>query len=324
MPRSPRDGVVESPWTPRSVGLLAFTILAWGTNYLFVRVGLDYTDPLWLAALRAATGVACLGVFGLVVRSPRTLSRRERTLALLVGVPNTAGLLGFWFLAAAQVPPGQTAVVVYTYPLWVALLSIPLLSYRLAPVQWGAIAAGFAGIVLVSEPWAAGAGRIPPIPLAELLAAAASWSIATVLVQRRFRPESMVEVNGYQMLGGAVVLFAAALAVEPHVRIPLAPGLWISVAWMGAYGTAFAYAVWFYLLGRIPAATLSAYAFLVPVVALAASAVFLGERLDATQALGVAVVLASIYAIARTARGGRAAGRATSDSSASSPHVTGR
>lgn len=288
------------PWTPRDILLLAFTLVAWGTNYLFVRVGLSAAGPLWLAALRAGAGLLALAVYFLLVAPRVPLTPSRRWWALLVGIPNTAGLLGLWFLAASAVPPGQTAVVIYTYPLWVALLSIPLLGARLRVTHWLAIVGGFVGVLLVSEPWAGGSGRIPTVALLELLGAAVSWSVATVLVQRTFRAEEMAAVNGYQLLGGAVVLFAAALLFEPH-HLPVdQPALWSSVLWMGVYGTAFAYAVWFYLLGKVPAATLSAYAFLVPIVALGASAVFLGERLDLLQAVGVALVLLAIYGISRT------------------------
>lgn len=302
------------PWTLRSAALLGLTIVAWGMNYVFVRIGLGFATPLWLAALRAATGVAALGVYLLIV-SPRVrLSGSERLAALLLGLPNTALFLGLWFVAAQRVAPGQSAVLIYTFPLWVALLSVPILRARLGVRHWAAVAGGFSGVLLVSQPWAGGATRPPPLSVVELLAAAVSWAVATVVVQRRFRPEEMAAVNGYQLLSGAAALVAVALLLDPRHLPADVPSLWISVAWLGVFGTAFAYAVWFDLLGRIPAATLSGYSFLVPLVALGASAVWLGERLDAIQAIGVLLVVLSIYGITRAAsRGGGPTGPAAGD-----------
>ena len=296
------------PWTARDAALLGLTIVAWGTNYLFVRVGLSSAGPLWLAALRASAGAGALGAYFLFARPPSRLTPRERGLALLVGIPNTAGLLGFWFVAAASVPPGQTAVVIYTYPLWVALLSVPLLSLRLGVGHWAAIVGGFAGVTLVSQPWAGGHAAIPTLALGELIAAAVCWSVATVLVQRLFRREALPAANGYQMLAGAGVLLLLAVVFEGSALPRFTPSLTVAVLWMGVYGTAFAYAVWFFLLGKVPAPTLSAYAFLVPIVALGASAVFLGERLDAEQAIGVVLVLLSIYGISRASARPRPSG----------------
>jgi drug/metabolite transporter (DMT)-like permease len=291
--------VEARPWNGRSVVLLALTIFAWGTNYLFVRIGLQSATPLWLAALRAGSAALALGVYFLAVPLRTRLDGTERIIALLIGVPNTAVFLGLWFLAAESVPPGQSAVIIYTFPLWVALLSVPVLRQRLGSLPWLAIALGFAGVLLVSQPWAAGPTRPPFFALLELLGAAISWAIATVVVQRRFAPEAMATVNGYQLLSGAVVLLLLAVAIDPRDLPVESPSLWIAVGWLGVFGTAFAYAVWFDLLGRVPAPTLSAYSFLVPLVALGASATFLGERLDVTQAAGIALVVVSIYGISR-------------------------
>jgi drug/metabolite transporter (DMT)-like permease len=287
----------ERPWTPRNAVLLGLTLFAWGTNYLFVRIGLDYATPIWLAALRAGSAIVALGIFFALARPRVGLRGRDRIVALLIGIPNTAIFLGLWFVAAQQVAPGQSAVIIYTFPLWVAVLSIPVLRQRLTALHWGAVAAGFAGVLLVSQPWSGGSTRTPLVPVLELLGAAISWAVATVIVQRRFRPEQMAAVNGYQLLAGAAALLTIALLVDPTRPPASTPSLWVSVAWLGVVGTAFAYAVWFYLLGRVPAATLSAYSFLVPLIALGASAVFLGERLDPIQGVGVVLVVASIYGI---------------------------
>lgn len=287
-------------WSAASIALFALMVLAWAGNYLFVRLGELFAAPLWLAALRAGVGAAGVGVF-LWLRPPAgDFSNRDRRDALLLGIPNTAVFLALWFVAATAIPPGETAVVVYTFPLWVALFTPGVLGSRLGRGHWAAVAVGFAGVVLVSQPWAQGSGHLPLVPVVELLAAAISWAAATVAFQARFRPDALARANGYQLLGGAVALLAFSLVVAPReVPVSPAPALWISVAWLGVFGTAFAYGVWFYLLGSVHASSLSAYAFLVPLAALGLSVVLEGERLDAAQALGVGLVLVGVYLVGR-------------------------
>ncbi len=274
-------------------------VVAWGLNYPFVRVGLLASPPLWLAGFRA--GVGAVGVVvGLLLRpATRTLTRRERWDALWIGVPNSALFFGLWFVAATQVPPGETAVVIYTFPLWVALLSAPILASRLTPLAWGSVVVGFLGVVLLQQPWAAGVGRIPPVALAELLGAAVCWAFGTVFYKLRFRGEAMRVANAYQLTSGAVALLVGALILEPSPSFVLGISLIGSLVWLGLVGTAFAYAVWFALLQRFPAVMVSSWAFLVPVIALGSSAVAFGERLDAIQLVGVACVLGSVYGSAR-------------------------
>jgi drug/metabolite transporter (DMT)-like permease len=283
----------------RDAALFGLTCLAWGANYTFVRAGLLYATPLWLAALRAGIGAIGVATYLTVVRPAVRLDARARRDAMLLGLPNTALFIGLWFVAASQVPAGQTAVLIYTFPLQVALLSVPLLGHRLSLRHWSAILTGFAGVALVSEPWASGSGSIPAVALVELLTAAFCWALSTVLFQRRFRSEEMPVVNAYQLLAGSAVLLGAAIFVNPTTLPRETVSLWVAVLWLGLFGTAFAYAVWFFLLGRVRAPTLATYAFLVPVVALAISATFTGERLDLVQVAGVVLVLLGIYGVAR-------------------------
>ncbi|HYK93946.1 MAG TPA: EamA family transporter [Thermoplasmata archaeon] len=292
---------MDRPGPGRSVGMYLALVVAWGLNYLFVHAGLAYSPPLWLAAGRSTIGAVGVGVLLLLSRRPPAgLGWTGRRDALLLGLPNTAMFFGLWFVAAGSVLPGEAAVVVYTFPLWVALLSPTVLGYRLGSIPAMAVVAGFGGIVLVTEPWS-GATSLPPIAaVLELLGGAVSWAVGTVLFQRRFRPAEMQEANFYQLLGGSAGLLAASALLSP---VPATPGLPLVaiLLWLGLVGTAASYSIWFYLLARTPAARLSSYVFLVPIVALAASVLLVGERLEAVQVVGVATVVASIYVAGRRA-----------------------
>ena len=289
----------QSRWGFAGTGLFGLMVLAWAGNYLFVREGELFVAPLWLATFRAAVGAACVGGYLTLHRGTQSLSRAERRDALLLGLPNTAIFLGLWFTAEASVPPGEASVLIYTFPLWVALFSPLVLRSRLGPGHWLAVGTGFLGVVLVSQPWTSGNARPPLGPVLELLLAAVSWAAATVSFQRRFRPEAMLTVNGVQLLGGAAGLAVVAALFAPVTGHWAAPALWLSIAWLGVFGTAFAYGVWFYLLGSTHAASLSAFAFLVPLLALALSVVLVGERVDGVQAAGVAAVLVGVYLVGR-------------------------
>jgi len=290
--RVPRAG-----WDAKSVGLFAAMVVAWAGNYLFVRLGETVVTPLWLASLRAGIGVLGVGAFLAIRSPPGGFSRVDARDALLLGIPNTAIFLGLWFVAAPAIAPGETAVLIYTFPLWVALFSPTLLGSHLGRRHGYALGLGFAGVVLVSQPWSASVVRSDLVPFLELLAAAVSWALATLLFQRRFHPDELARANGYQLLGGATVLIGVSL-VTRQAAMPLGnPDLWISVLWLGLLGTAFAYGVWFYLLRSVHASALSAYAFLVPLTALALSATFEGERLVWSQLAGVVLVVAGIYLV---------------------------
>jgi len=291
--------VAESPGSAATTALFAVLAFVWGLNFIFVNVGLEYWPPLWLAMLRAAIGAAGSAVLFAFVRPGRSLDRRGRRDAFLLGLPNTAAFFALWITAAKSVLPGVTAVAVYTYPLWVALLSAPVLGHRLSARQWVSVVVGFSGVVLVSQLEAKGGSMVPPVALAELLVAAVAWGIGTVTFQRRFHREEMLEANVLQLCGGTVGLVLVTFLFEPSFPPTGPPVVWAALLWLGLAGTAVAYSIWYYLLGRTRAATLSAYLFIVPVVALVVSAIVFDERLSVVQLVGVALVLASIFGIAR-------------------------
>ncbi len=286
--------------------VLAFAaiVTAWGFNYPFVRIGLEVAPPLWLATLRAATGTAGTALLFLGLPQGEPLDRAGKLHALLLGIPNTALFFGLWFSAGASVPPGEASILIYTFPLWVTILSGPVLARPPTSMEWVSVALGFLGVALVTQPWAASGTATGVGPLVELLLAAVCWGVATVLFKRRFSPGQMPQANGYQLLGGSVALALAAFVVEPDA-IPVPSPLLIGVVlYMGLVGTALAYTLWFGLLARYHASTLSTYTFLVPVVALAASAVLFREGLDLAQATGVGLVCVGIYLTGRHAAQG--------------------
>lgn len=289
-------------------GLFAVVVVSWGLNYVFVRAGLGIEPPVVLAFLRSGTGAVALLVGLGFTQGFRTLPWADIRDALAIGVPNTAIFLGLWFAAAVSVPPGQTAVLVYTFPLWVTLVSGPVLREHPRATQLAAVAVGFGGVVLVSEPWASGAGALQPLAIVELIGAAISWAIGTVLFKRRFRGPTIFAASAWQLVGGAAVLGVGAVVIG-------APAVWSPtivpiVLWLGVIGTAIAYTIFFRLLDRIPAVTVSAYTFLVPLVALVASFFVFGERLSMVQGVGVVAVLGAIYlnAVGGDPRGSREPG----------------
>jgi probable blue pigment (indigoidine) exporter len=295
----------ESSWSASTWAYFLLVVGAGGLNYIFVKVGLGFASPLWLALLRAATGAAGAGlIFGIIGITPR-LDPRGRRDALLLGIPITTVFFALWFYAARSVTPGLVAVLVYTFPLWVALLSVPVLAERVTLRHWSSVGIGFAGVALISQLGTGMESSIPPDGVVELLVSAAVWAAGTVLFQRRFRASEMLEANVFQLIGGTIGLAILTVALTPTPLPSSGPDLWASVFWIGIMGTAVSNSIWYDLLGRTRAATLSAYLFLVPVIAIAVSAFAFGERLTPYQLGGVILVLVSIYGI------GGATGRST-------------
>lgn len=291
--------MIPAPWSWTNRLLLLLVAVIWGFNFLFIREALTDATPLWLALLRAAIGAGSAAVLVAAVGGWGHLSGRRRAIALLLGLPNTAAFYALLFLGIQTVLPGVAAVLTYTFPFWVALLSPMVLGHRLTSRHWLAIGAGFTGIALISEVWSTAGGAISPLAGIEILGSAVAWAVGTVLFQRQYARSEMLEANLLQLVGGTIALGVLTMLFAPSPGPTFTPAMDVSLLWIGVLGTAVAYSIWFDLLGRTKAATLSAYVFLVPLVALVGSAIFFGERIAPVQLAGIALVLASIYGIGR-------------------------
>lgn len=76
---------------------------------------------------------------------------------MLIGLRAFCLLLStiFNFTAVQYLPLTLTATIFFTVPLWVCMLSIPLLGEKVGARRWAAILMGFSGVLIATRPWGA-------------------------------------------------------------------------------------------------------------------------------------------------------------------------
>lgn len=162
------------------------------------------TLPVWqILFCRSAVLVGgCLASGGrpLVRRVAQTRAGR---LILLRGAVTLAAWFCY-FTAARSLPLGELTTLWFTAPVVVALLAAPLLGERVGPGRWTAIAAGFAGAVVIAAP----AEMEISGPTALVLAGAVLWGYGVILTRRIAQQEpSLVQMlanNTFFMLATGV------------------------------------------------------------------------------------------------------------------------
>jgi drug/metabolite transporter (DMT)-like permease len=159
-----------------------------------------------------------------------------------------------------------------------------------------------AGIVVVVYDPATTTGQL--IGVALTLAGVACCAVYTV-VTRRWIPgatetSQVVLAQQAHALVLAVGLVVVVGLVSGSVQTASLTPLGLASA-VGSGALYYAGAYWFYLgaLRHVPASAAAVSFYLIPIVGLAASAVLLGERLDARQWLGAILVLGAVLAIIR-------------------------
>lgn len=109
-------------------------------------------------------------------RTRRPWSHLGRTLSGL------AGMFGA-FYGYAHLPLATVTALGFAMPLCLTVLSVPLLGERIGPRRGGAVLAGFAGVLIMVEPWR-GAGGLPAGPVLVVALGVAAWALAMISIRR--------------------------------------------------------------------------------------------------------------------------------------------
>ena len=147
-----------------------------------------------------------------IVSNPWTQPGLVRTRALKMQIVRGVLLVAstaFNFLALRWLQLDEALSIIFTFPFIVAIVSIPLLGEWIGWRRWGAIAFGFAGVLLITRP---GFGAMPPQAVFSL-AATICYGLYAVITRIVSRVDSSQTSLFYNNFVGALVM----LPVIPFV-----------------------------------------------------------------------------------------------------------
>lgn len=128
------------------------------------------------------------------------------------------------------------------------------------------------------------------------------WALTNILIKRSKLVETSAEkLLLYQLSGAAIVGVLVLPLAGPSVRDPaLLPTL--ALLFQALYIVAFTYVLWFWLLRRYPASSLSSFTFLSPVFGVLCGALFLNEPLTIRIFLALGLIAAGLVIVNRPPR----------------------
>lgn len=274
----------------------------WGSTYLAIRFGVRDLPPALMAGVRFTIAGALLLAWLLWRRVP--LPPRP----LLLPITLTGMLLlfgGNWLVTWAEltVPSGMAAVIVANLPFFVAgIEAVRRDGERLPPSGVLGLLIGFAGMLLLMWPklqsLGGGAQGIGDFrgELA-LLLANLCWAYGSIYARRRIRGIAPLMGVALEMLIAGVALTAAGLLLGEAPRFHLTTTSALAVAWLIVAGSLCGYSAYIWLLHHVPAAKVSTYAYVNPIIAVFLGWLVLDEALDWRMAAGTAVILGGVAVV---------------------------
>jgi drug/metabolite transporter (DMT)-like permease len=277
----------------RTLGLLTVVYLAWGGTYPAIRVMVETVPPLVGTGARflvaGAVMAATLAAFGRLRADRRAVAGAAAVGTVILGD------IGVLAVAEQEVPAGLAALIIASVPLWVAVLQ---LAHR-EPVTrrtGAAVAMGFAGMALLVSP----GGQAPVLWLLVLVGAAAIEATGQFYSQRTRLPDDPLVSTTIQLVaaGGVLVVAGAALGELGELRFArFSRDSAIAFAYLVIPGSLIAYSAFVWLLRNVPLGIVATYAYVNPVVAVAAGAALLGERITPPMLAGGALILCAVASL---------------------------
>lgn len=288
---SGRMSDVTSPrrWLPAYLALA----LIWGFSFFFIEVALGSFSPGEIALGRILLGVLVLGAALLVMRGgfpPRWAWGRLLVGSLLfVATPWT-----LFALAQAQVSSSLAAIINGATPLMTLLATLLIFrEERPAPYRIIGLALGFAGVVTVVG-WTTASGS--PLAIAQLILAITCYGIGYPFVRRYLvgprAPSVMSPVTmAFGLLAWGVLLTIPVALITGRPDAPPTLGALAALTALGILGSGVAYILNLRVVTNTDATTASTVTYVIPLVAVVAGAVLLGEPLHWSEAAGGVLVL---------------------------------
>jgi drug/metabolite transporter (DMT)-like permease len=269
-------------------------------NQILIKIGTAGLQPVFFAGLRSLLAIGFVWVW-LVWRgrAPR-LTRASLPSGLLIGALFAAEFL-LLFLALDLTTVGRSALIMYSMPVWYAILAHFGLGERITPMKAAGLAFAFLGCAsaILSRPETGEASLA-----GDLCALGAAWGWAlTAFVARRpvMRAEGPEMQLFWMVLVSAPILLFVSPLFGPLVR-DLQPVHILVLVIQSSVVVAGGFIAWLWLLSVYPGSTVASFSFLTPVIALALGAVLFGESLTVSILFSAALVAVGIVLINRPGR----------------------
>ena len=282
----------------RDLVALFLAATCWGLGTVVSKAALDEIPPLTLLAIQLTTSLVVLAV--LMHRQGIALRGDGPTLLGRLGLLNPGTAYALSLIGLVTITASLSVLLWALEPLGILFLAAIFLRERITPGLVALSLIAVVGMVVVVYEPTIGSSQLVGVALT---LAGIGCCAAYTVITRRFIPEAretgqvVLSQQAHALVLALVLVVVVAFVGGAIAPVAITPVGLVSAVVSGALYYAGAY--WFYLdaLRRVPASLAAASFYLIPIIGVAAGVILLGERLEPSQWIGAAIVLAAALAI---------------------------
>jgi drug/metabolite transporter (DMT)-like permease len=301
----------RAPSRPVIASCIGLIVVTWAVNFIAAKIGLRYFPPLTMASFRVcAAGVVMVPFYLLVRRLPvfaeaiaaraRGFTPRDLWTFLYLGFFGVSINQFCFTLGLHYTSVSHAAVIVGLGPIYTLVLAVLL---RLEKATWhkgvGMLIA-FSGVAVLASEHGISAHSPSLLGDAVTMTGSLGFAMYVVLGKRVASEYDALTMTAYNHFAGALLVLPLGVR---EARSLLESGAWRVVPWQGwaaigymaVLSSAVAYVFYYWLLRYLEASQLSAFTYLLPVLASILGILALGEKGSWTQVLGGTLALGGVY-----------------------------
>jgi drug/metabolite transporter (DMT)-like permease len=272
--------------------------LFWGTTYLAIRIGVRTLPPALFAGVRFFVAGSVFLAY-LTIRGVPLPGRRDLITIAVVGILLLVMANGSVVWAEQWVPSGLAALIVATLPFWVSGIEALWPSGNgLNVFKILGICIGFFGLVILFSPELKTSFDQAYLKgVLALLFAPCSWALGSVYAKYHPTRTPPLMAAALQMVIAGIILMLIGVIFNEVPRFDLNPEGLAALVYLVIFGSIIGYGSFIYALAKLPAAKVSMYAYVNPIIAVLLGWLILGEQLDWRVAVATVIILLGVVLV---------------------------
>jgi len=284
--------------------VLAFLVLMWGVNWPLTKYALNFTPPLIFAGMRLLIGGLVLGLYAFPRYKTLRLKQTWHIYAISA-VLNIIFFYGFQTVGLTEVPAGLFSSIVFLQPVLLGIGAWLWLGESMYGLKIAGLVLGFAGVATISIGGMTGKVSSEGVMLG--LFSAISWAIGTVYMKRNSMKVDGIWMTAIPILIGGVVLTLTGTVTESWADVQWVLPFIMDTLFISVFVIALGWLAFFKLVSSGEASKVGSFTFLIPLIALLCSVLFLGESVTVNLIAGLVMIIASILLVNVKVKGSKVA-----------------
>jgi len=275
--------------------ILLWPVMFWGFSYIAIKVVLAELEPVEMISIRFLLAVPVLYI---IIRKKK-LSPWPKAMHGKLVIAAGVIFMHFWVMAVGmkETSASNTAWILTTAPIFIALLSRTYLKEPFTGWQWVGLLLACSGVLFLTYngdmanlKWINSRGDFI------VLGSCVTWAFYTVGTREiALKVNPLVATFCMTAIAGLVFIPYTLLTSNLDKFISLKPVTFISLAFLGIFSLAIAFWLWSEGLSRANAAEVGVWLYVEPLITVIGASILLHEPITLWLALGALLISLGVY-----------------------------